>query len=103
MDNIIFRGTTPTIFVDCPFDADSLGEAYLTIQQLGRTVIEKTLQDFRREGKDLAVTLSQEETLLLNDKYAAEAQVTLKSVSGTVITHEPVSIRVGRSLKGVVI
>lgn len=100
---IIFRGTTPTIIVDCPFDADSLAAADLTIVQLGKAVIEKKLQDFRRVEDGLAVTLTQEETLALSDKYAVEAQVELKSISGTVVTHEPVTFKVGRNLKGVVI
>lgn len=103
MEMTIFRGATPTITVDCPFDADSLAAAELIIMQLGKAVIEKKLQDFRRVEDGLAVTLTQEETLALNDRYTVEAQAKLKSISGTVVTHEPVIFKVGRSLKGVVI
>ena len=67
MDKII-RGTTPTIqYTFNSVNVANIAVAFLTVKSGGDIVIEKYLQDATVGAKTLSWTLTQEETLALDD------------------------------------
>lgn len=74
----MIRGTTPTLEFIVPFDTDLLKNAYITLSQNNKVVINKQLNDCEIDIRKLSVKLSQEETLQLSSRYRAEIQVKVK-------------------------
>ena len=99
----MIRGTTPTIEFELPFDPAELEELYITINQNGKTVIEKTLSDCNFNEKLAAVKLSQEDTLELCCHGMAEIQVRGKDKMGTVFASNIEKVCAERVLKDGVI
>ena len=62
----IYRGTTPTLTIQCDFDVASCKELYITFQQ-NKTVLEKRLSDINYVGKVITIKFTQEETLMFDD------------------------------------
>ena len=75
---LIVRGTTPTIVITYrTIDVSEIKEAYLTIEQpASNVVINKTLSagDASVEENALRWSLSQEDTLQIQDKYPLKIQ-----------------------------
>ncbi len=60
------RGTTPTLVFHLPFDTSMVKEAYVTLKYYkgnGIETLEKDTDACIRNGSDIAVKLTQEETL----------------------------------------
>ncbi len=70
----MIRGTTPVIVLNLPMELpfDTL---YVTFQQKGQTVIEKTLSDVLVEETKIAITLTQSETLALDSAEIVSIQL----------------------------
>ena len=77
---IIRRGSTPYIVckvVDMPFDYDSIKTAWITINQNGKIVLDKVTEDIHINHTNLALPLSQEDTLALTAGISGSIQVRL--------------------------
>ena len=64
----MIRGTTPTLEFTLPFDTSLIAEIYVTMTQNGKTVLEKTLSDCNCSGTSVSLTLTQEDTLKLQQQ-----------------------------------
>lgn len=73
----LYRFTTPTITFTLPFEVSSLSEAYMTIKQYNKVVVEKDISESTSENTAISWLLSQTETGSLN-KGAAIIQLRCK-------------------------
>ena len=64
----MYRGTTPTFTFRLPFACEQITVLNLCFAQQGQVVLEKELPDCTAEGNRVQVTLTEEETLLFDDK-----------------------------------
>lgn len=101
----MIRGITPTLEFTMPFDTSLIAELYITITQNGATALEKTLSDCNCNDTSVSLTLTQEDTLRLEQKpYSdSEMQIRVRTVAGEVLASDIMSIYVGRILKDGVI
>lgn len=101
----MIRGTTPTLEFTLPFDTSLIAELYITITQNGATALEKTLSDCNCNGMSVSLTLTQEDTLRLEQKpYSdSEMQIRVRTVAGEALASNIMRIYVGRILKDGVI
>ena len=79
----IIRGTTPTIefrFKDVA--VDEIVTAILSLQQLGKTIVERDISSAEVD-ENLSWKLTQEETLSLNNRYDVEIVCDWKLTDGT--------------------
>lgn len=70
------RGTTPTNTFKVDIDLREAAVMYITYSQLGKTIVEKEIQDITIEEDTLSVTLTQEETLAF---CAGEVEVQIRA------------------------
>lgn len=97
---IISRGTTPTLRFQLPVGAEEVDTGFFTIAQNGITVIEKSCEEWIAEKDVIKISLSQEETLLLDDKCSAEMQIRFKTYDGDAYVQQPpIVAKVGKVLK----
>ncbi len=94
----MFRGTTPTLTFHLQFEADEIDEAYATFVQSNEVKIDKPLSDMRIDGKDLVLTLTQEETLKLKGNSAVEIQLSVR-IGNNVMRSKIMNVTVNRILK----
>lgn len=101
----MIRGTTPTLEFTMPFDTSLIAELYITITQNNATALEKTLSDCNCNDTSVSLTLTQEDTLRLEQKpYSdSEMQIRVQTVAGEVLASNIMRIYVGRILKDGVI
>lgn len=97
--HIICQGTTPTLSWDIPYDAAMIATANVIIQQLGRTMVEKTLKDCMCEENRLSLTLTQEETLKLDHRYAAKIQLAVRAIGTETVRTVVDDIQIAEALK----
>lgn len=72
----IGRGTTPTNKFNVSMDLTEATVLYITYSQLGKTVIEKTLEDVTDiTAESVSVKLTQEDTLLFKASAQVEIQI----------------------------
>ena len=64
----MYRGTTPVFTFTLPFDCERITVLNLCFAQQGEVVLEKDLAACMVEGNTLQVGLTEEETLLFDDK-----------------------------------
>ena len=64
----MIRGTTPTHTFKTKVDLRGVDCLYVTYSQNGRTVLEKTLEDCTVEEDSIQTELTQQETLLFDDR-----------------------------------
>lgn len=97
----MIRGTTPTLEFTLPFDCSLLTEMYITFAQYGTTVLEKSMADCTCSGTLVTLSLSQEDTLKMNqDRMAiAEVQLRVRTKDGSALASNIMQIRVDRILK----
>lgn len=101
----MFRGTTPTIKFDLPFQLDQIEKLYITIEQ-GRAPIMTFGLDRVEETKYpgiFAIKMTQEETLMLKSGIATRLQARIETKFGDAIASQDVPINVNRILKDGVI
>lgn len=78
----MIRGTTPTLAFELPFEVSLLAEAWITLAQQDKIILNKELADCSREGCLLSVRLSQEETLQLEQNCNTEIQLRVRTEGG---------------------
>lgn len=71
------RGTTPTHIFTTDVDLSSATVMFVTYQQYGRTIIEKTLEDGIKVFEDhIEVPITQEDTLAI--RHDAQVQIQIR-------------------------
>lgn len=99
----LIRGTTPTIEVELPFETAILAEAYITLSQNGKIVLDKSMSECKCNLDTLSVTLTQEETLMLDCKCHTEIQVRARTTDGSALASDVITVATERILKDGVI
>lgn len=64
----MYRGTTPTIIFTLPFEGSRITALNLCFAQGGECVLEKDLAACKVDGNTLQVSLTETDTLLLDDR-----------------------------------
>lgn len=104
---MVYRGTTPTLSFQIPFDAEELELVWITFSQ-GQTIppkeiLTKTQEDENVEINDklIRVTLTQYETLLFNKtgQPSVDVQIRIKKTDGTAEASNIIRFPVGIILK----
>lgn len=99
----MIRGTTPTLRFYLPFSVELLEVVYITMQQDGDKVIEKTLEDCEADENMISFRLTQNETLEFADSQWVEIQVRVRMKSGEALASQIERTTVQRILKDGVI
>jgi hypothetical protein len=81
---MIIRGTTPTHTWILPFESSLVKEARVIYAQNNKPIITKQTADCSIGEDKISVTLTQEETFLLNCDYYAEVQLRVLTIDGGV-------------------
>jgi len=97
------RGTTPMLEFTLPFSTDLLAEAYVTLSQDKKVVVDKPLGELERNGNRLSVRLTQEETLLLDSERKTEIQVRVRTQENEALASDIITVNTDRVLKDGVI
>lgn len=71
----VVRGTTPTFTLTLPFNAEAITILSVAFAQNEKVLINKTLNDVLIAGKQITITLTENETLLFEDKSEIELQL----------------------------
>ena len=93
------RGTTPTHYFKSKVDLTGATEMYITYAQEDETVVEKSIEDITIEPEQLAVRLSQADTLAFSTIGEVEIQCAVKMPPDTVLRSKIIKRPVGRILK----
>ena len=99
MNDTIIRGTTPTFQINLDFDSTLIKTFFITFVQNDEVVIEKDLTSADIKHDMVAVKLTQEETLLLQENKNLKVQVRVRLSDGTAFANEIENIKVGSILK----
>lgn len=95
----MIRGTTPTLKFTLPFNTDRLSCAWITLSQNRTIIIDKPMSDCSCSENVVTVTLTQEETLLLNCDCRTEIQIRAKTVDGKALASKIFTVDTERILK----
>ena len=79
----IARGTTISNVFTVPVDLTSAVSMFITYQQSGRTVLEKTLEDCTITTKQITVDLSQQDTIKFSENKQVRIQIRAKLADGS--------------------
>lgn len=82
------RGTTQTHTFTIPFNLSLVSKLRITYKQGDKVVITKTEQDIKKEGANIIVSLTQQETLMFNDSSIVEIQLKVLTNGGDVLATE---------------
>ena len=85
MAQIIQQGSTPTHKFSTPYEKSSIDSVIITYWQNGRIVLEKHAQDVVIADLAMTTELSQEDTLLFDEKGDVKMQIKVKLTNGKVI------------------
>lgn len=97
------RGTTPELIFTLPFEANALAEVWVTLAQMGKVIINKTMAECQANGKELIVHLSQEETLKLDGNSQVNVQIRARDKGGNAYRSQIFTADPGQLLKDGVI
>ena len=93
------RGTTPTLTFNLPFNVEDIHYCEIYFSQNDELVFEKTMDDCVLEDNTLSVTLTQADTLNLDEEEKAEIQIRFVFIDGTVNATDIVKDKVNKILK----
>lgn len=99
----MIRGTTPLLEFDIPFDTSSIAEAFVTLSQNRKVILDKPLSECKCSSNKISVRLSQEETLQLDCDCNTEIQVRVRTIEGDALASDIITVRTDRILKDGVI
>lgn len=99
--NIIQRGTTARNTFEVEKDLTDASEIYVSYEQSGKVVVEKTLENGVSivSEEQITVDLTQDDTLALNEHYPVKMQIRAKFPSGSAVASFTMSASVGEILK----
>ena len=93
------RGTTPTLTFNLPFNVEDIHNCEVYFSQNDELVFEKTMDDCVLEDDKLSVTLTQSDTLALDEEEKCEIQLRFVFLDGSVGATEIVKDKVKKILK----
>lgn len=85
LHGIITQGTTPEQCFELPFSTDLLEKISITYVQKEEVVLIKRLEDCQLRDNYITVSLTQQETLLLNPEEIVTVQIKLKTVNSEIM------------------
>lgn len=85
MENIIQQGSTPIHTFSTPYKKEEIQKIIITYFQNGRIICEKKDDDISVSDFSLLTKLTQEDTLLFDEKGDVKMQIKVKLKSGDVI------------------
>lgn len=95
----MYRGTTPTLDFYLPFECSAMKKLNIAFVQAGAIIFEKGLEDCTIENHKVSVKLTEQDTLLLDDKKGCvEMQLRVSDGSNTLASNI-VRVSVDRILK----
>ncbi len=95
----MYRGTTQTHTISTEIELGNAVVIYVTYQQNGKTVLEKTIDDIRITEDGIEVSLTQEETLLFDSKRRALVQIRARFGTGQAVASNVMNVDVKKILK----
>lgn len=95
----MIRGTTPTIRLVLPFDANMLAEGFVTFAQNREIVIDKKLSECVVEENIIRIKLSQEDTLKFKHDRSVEIQLRARDTEDNAVASVIKTVNIGRILK----
>lgn len=99
----IQRGTTPTLDFVLPLGSPEIIAGTITLSQRGNAIVKKPFSEWVINGNTISVTLTQEDTLLINTKYPVEIQLKPKFINGVVPDTDIHTLQADKVLDEVVI
>ena len=93
------RGTTPTLTFNLPFSVSTIRNCEVYFAQNDELVLEKSMEDCVLSGTTLAVTLTQEESLLFDEEEKTEIQARFVFTDGSVDATDIVKDKIKKILK----
>jgi hypothetical protein len=72
---VIYRGTTPPLTFEVPFDPATSKKIWITFSQDDKEIFTINKEDCAFDGNIINVTLTQEQTLLLSADYYVQMQI----------------------------
>ena len=100
---MIAKGCTCKNTFSIPFAESEIKVIFITYQQKGKTVIEKSLPDCTFSDGKVSVVLTQEDTLLLAENEYIEIQIRVRLHDGTLTKSKIVETYTDKVLKNEVI
>lgn len=97
------RGTTPTHVFTLPFEVNLIEKVMVIYAQNNVEVIKKEKEDCEMNGRQVSVTLSQEETLRLSQTANVEVQIRILTNKGNALASQVFVHRVGACLNNEVV
>lgn len=85
MAQIIQQGSTPTHKFSMPYEKSAVDSVIITYWQNGKIVLEKYTEDIVIADLLMTTELSQEDTLLFDEKGDVKMQIKVKLTNGKVI------------------
>lgn len=77
------QGSTPLHTFVLPFDTEIIQSVRVSYEQKGKIVLEKETESFAKTANALALTLTQEETLLFDALVPVRIQMHILTTAGT--------------------
>lgn len=98
----MFRGTTPKLTFTLPHEFD-ISALFITFEQDGKQILEKTLEDVEVEGVKITLSLTQADTLAFTAPSDVKIQIRLKDSEGNAVASRVMKAGVDEILKDGVI
>jgi hypothetical protein len=86
------QGTTPKHTFTLPFDTEDVAKVRVLYAQNDKLKIVKTEADAEMDGNAVSVTLTQEETFLLNPAFDTEIQIRVLTHNGEALGSDPITV-----------
>lgn len=93
------RGTTPTHYFKTKVDLTGASEMFITYEQEGKKIVEKSINDITIEPEQLIVKLTQTDTLAFSTLGEVEIQCRAKMPGGAALASNIIKRSVGAILK----
>lgn len=93
------RGTTPVHIFTPDADLSAATVLYVTYEQRGETVLEKSLEEVDVTESSVTVALTQAETLAFDEAHPVRVQIRAGFADGTRIASNILKVSVGEILK----
>jgi hypothetical protein len=96
----MFRGTTPTLEFEVPFDTNIIDKCYVTLAQGGVVVLDKTNVDLVFDGNIIKLPLKQQDTLMCDcKKRCADVQIRVTDTYGRALASNVMKLPIDHILK----
>ena len=95
----MYRGPTPTLIFSLPMNSDQISALHQSFAQKGELVLEKNLAECLLQDNTLQVTLTEQETLLFDEKQGMVEMQLRIGCGESKMASNIMQVSVGRILK----